>query len=94
MTAKEPIVAQVARKADIWKLLPDGGFVAGDPNTGRTAYAYPTSANAEHAKHNPAREAAMMLGSANRFAGPNATETADYDARNWQRINCVEDGSK
>ena len=69
-----------------WRLLPDGGFVAGDPATGRTAYAYPNSAYAEWAKHNPAREAEMMLRSANRYGGPNAQETADYDARNWARM--------
>jgi hypothetical protein len=66
-----------------------GGFTVGDTDTGRTRYAYPTSAHAKWAARNPDREAAMMIASANRYAGPNARETADYDARNWLRLNAA-----
>jgi len=38
-----------------------GGFICGDTETGRTAYAYPTSTNATKALKNPAKIAKYMM---------------------------------
>jgi hypothetical protein len=65
-----------------FKLLADGGFVAGDTETGRTSYAYPTSPHATMARTMPERIAAEMIASANRVSG----DTADYDARMWAKM--------
>ncbi|MCW2242223.1 hypothetical protein [Azospirillum canadense] len=40
---------------------PEGGFLAGDTETGLTSYAYPTSSDATKAKRNPAKVAAEMM---------------------------------
>lgn len=69
-----------------FKLLPDGGFVAGDVDTGRTSYAYPTSTHATLAKRNPEREARIMLKAANRLQD---VDTSEYDARNWASMQLV-----
>lgn len=45
----------------------DGGFRCGDTQTGRTAYAYPTSIRASAARRNPAQTATEMLTEANAF---------------------------
>ena len=66
-----------------WAWCPDGGFVAGDPATGRTSYAYPTSTHATLAKRMPAFVAETMVAGANRFQGCPSDIVAAYDARNW-----------
>jgi len=66
-----------------YRLLPDGGFVAGDLATRRTSYAYPSSSFATLARTMPHRIAVDMLASANRWTG----DTADYDARNWALLD-------
>lgn len=68
-----------------FRLLPDGGFVAGDSQTGRTVYAYPTSNNARHAQHIPEYVAQAMLLDTNRMATDRDTSPIcrEYDARNW-----------
>lgn len=38
-----------------YRMLPDGGFVVGDTETGNASYAYPTSISAEGAKNAPIR---------------------------------------
>lgn len=69
----------------IFKLLSDGAFVAGDTASGKTAYAYPTSTNAEAAKKaTPARRqklAASMVGYEIATG-----DRAEYDARHWRQL--------
>lgn len=67
-----------------FKLLADGGFVAGDTFTEKTSYAYPTSTHATTARRLPERVALEMVQSANRLTG---CDTTDYDARMWAMIN-------
>jgi hypothetical protein len=45
----------------LYKLDAQGGFTCGDTETGRTAYAYPTSISADDAKHDPLRVARRMM---------------------------------
>lgn len=67
-----------------YRLLADGGFVAGDRATGRTAYAYPTSPNAEAARKAPLTVAREMLAESNVIAQtPVWGRQQDYDSRNW-----------
>jgi len=68
----------------VYELLADGGFVAGDTDTGFTAYAYPTSSHATMAKRQASRIAAEMVASANRFGA--VAGRGDYDARNWRKL--------
>ena len=67
----------------VFRLLADGGFVAGDTATGRTSYAYPTSEHANIARRLPDRVAREMMKAANAFVG---CDTADYDARMWRKL--------
>lgn len=73
----------------VWAFVDDGAFVVGDPTTGRTAYAYATSAHAVQAARNPDFEAALMIGSANRYGGPDPAQTDAYDQRQWQRLEAA-----
>jgi hypothetical protein len=45
----------------LFKLDSAGGFTVGDTATGRTAYAYPTSANASQARQLPYSVATEMM---------------------------------
>lgn len=74
----------------VFRLEPDGGFVAGDTETRRTSYAYPSSPNATLARKLPERIAGEMIASANRFAAscPNA-QIEEYDARMWASLQSV-----
>lgn len=45
----------------------DGGFLCGDTSTGRTAYAYPMSTNANRARVNAMRVAGEMMRKENAF---------------------------
>lgn len=45
----------------LYLLEPHGGFLVGDPASGLTAYAYPTSVYATSAQRQPARVAVDML---------------------------------
>ena len=69
-----------------FKLLADGGFVAGDSESGMTSYAYPSSPHAVAAKKHAELVAEEMLASerADYRAIPAIRE---YDRRNWERIN-------
>lgn len=71
-------------------LLPDGGFVCGDTDSGRTGYAYPTSPHATMARTVPERIAVEMIGSANRDNSP-ASIREDYDCRMWSKLGCRPD---
>lgn len=68
-----------------YRMLEDGAFIAGDTNTGRTAYAYPTSSHATLARRLPARIAAEMIASANRETVSQEIRD-DYDERNWTAL--------
>jgi hypothetical protein len=70
----------------VYKMLADGAFVAGDTETGRTCYAYPTSSHATLARKMPERIAADMVASANRDNSPKHIRD-HYDARNFASIN-------
>lgn len=65
----------------------EGGFVAGDTDTGHTSYAYPASIHAKQAKREPAKVAAEMMAGVhqtNPYCYPEVVKT--YDAHNWPRI--------
>jgi hypothetical protein len=49
----------------LFKLDAQGGFTCGDTETGRTAYAYPTSSHAQAAKKQPELVAAKMMANEN-----------------------------
>ena len=69
----------------VYKLLKNGGFVAGDAESGVTSYAYPTSPYALTAKKHPKAVAEEML----EFEQVNfrSSETIqEYDQRNWARL--------
>jgi hypothetical protein len=66
----------------LYRILPDGGFVAGDTDTRRTAYAYPKSGLAFRAKLQAAKVAAEMVSAANAEAIPDHIRIP-YDAANW-----------
>jgi hypothetical protein len=51
----------------VYKLDAEGGFICGDTETGRTAYAYPSSAQARLAKADPAPVARGMMRGENRI---------------------------
>lgn len=70
--------------AIIFKHDADGAFICGDTVTRMTSYAYPTSANAQQARKAPQAIAEDMLRGQTRHAG--WTHEADYDARNWRRL--------
>jgi hypothetical protein len=64
----------------IYRILADGGFVAGDADTELTGHAYPTSVQARHARRHPVRTALEMIGA------EIASRADDYDSRNWKRL--------
>ena len=69
-----------------FKLETNGAFIAGDTETGRTVYAYPSSTHATQAKWHPKTVAAKMM-TAENSAGKWRDAFDDYDLRNWTRIN-------
>lgn len=72
-----------------FRIMPDGAFVAGDPATGLTAYAYPTSTYAETAARSD-KWAADTAGKMLRGQLTHA-DRDEYDLRNWWRINTGEE---
>lgn len=66
----------------VFKLLPDGGFVAGDTESRMTSYAYPTSPLAKVARHSPKTVAEEMLAREMPFFRV-APSILEYDQRNW-----------
>ena len=67
-----------------FKAMRDGAFVTGDTGTGLTSYAYPTSQAATAGRKHPEKTAkAMML----LEAVSTLSDRAEYDDRNWRRIN-------
>ena len=71
----------------VYKLCSDGSFVAGDTETRKTAYAYPTSPYAEHAKRKPDEVAQSLLSceSWRQPCGPKFMR--EYDANNWEVLD-------
>jgi hypothetical protein len=82
----------------VYRLMPDGGFVAGDTATERTSYAYPTSTYATRAKRTPRGVAAEMMEHENQAltyhledrrqrgeTGP--VRVLEFDTRNWVLLN-------
>lgn len=70
----------------VYKILPDGGFVAGYTESKVTSYAYPSSAHASKARKAPAKVADQMI----RFEIPWAHESElgkEYDRKNWEILN-------
>lgn len=65
----------------------DGGFVAGDTISGRTAYAYATSIYAAKARKTPLSVARVMVEQAISFGGCPDFVRADADSRNWRTLN-------
>ena len=79
----------------VHKLLPDGGFVAGDTHTGRTSYAYPTSPSAKLGRKQPGEAAADMMRRENAIsAAARSVGGQDYDARNWARLDAQPEGAR
>ena len=81
-----------------WKLTDDGALVCGDLDSRVTSYAYPTSPNAETAKRLARRGIPAMqrfvvqiLAKAAKLRVGSESE-AEYDARNWRKINFGNDG--
>jgi hypothetical protein len=80
-----------------WTITEDGAFICGDLDSRVTAYSYPSSPNAEKAK----RLARHGIPAIMRFAVRVVTKTAklrvgaeheaEYDARNWRKINVGQD---
>lgn len=66
----------------IFKMLEDGGFVAGDKGTGMTSYAYPSSPHANVAKKHPKAVAEDMIGS-EKMAYRVMPWGKEYDRKNW-----------
>lgn len=72
-----------------YRLLPDGGFVAGDTETGRTAYAYPTSPRAEAARKRPEATATAILADSAGLLAQLLPERPEYHLANWDLLDEV-----
>ena len=66
----------------VFKMLDDGGFVAGDRDSGMTSYAYPSSPHANVAKKHPKLVAEDMLGS-EWMQARSIPAVKEYDRKNW-----------
>lgn len=66
-----------------YRLLPDGGFVCGDTQTGLTSYAYQTSTHAERARRHPKLVAREMCGAEDAICRV-LPSVRGADARHWQ----------
>lgn len=69
----------------VFKMLKSGAFVAGDTETRLTAYAFPSSPNADRAKRCPKATASEMMAHENTLAFAHKT-SPDYDASNWKDL--------
>lgn len=69
---------------------PDGGFLAGDPASGRTAYAYPSSVHEVQARREPGRVAENMMRSENALMDRTAWGR-ERDESNWALLNEYDD---
>jgi uncharacterized protein (DUF608 family) len=71
----------------VFKILPDGGFVAGDTATGVTSYAYPSSIYATAARKKPAKVAADMIQGESSLSRTYSEYAKEYDRKNWETLN-------
>jgi len=69
----------------VFKMLDDGGFVAGDRDSGMTSYAYPSSPHAIVAKKHAKLVAEDMLGS-ERMSYRAVPAIKQYDLKNWELL--------
>ena len=69
----------------VFKILEDGGFVAGDRGSGLTCYAYPNSPHANVARNHPKAVAEEML-SSERINYRTVSAIRNYDRENWARL--------
>ena len=69
----------------VFKMLEDGGFVAGDRGSGMTSYAYPSSPHANVAKKHPKLVAEDML-SREWMQARNIPAVKEYDRLNWKLL--------
>ena len=77
----------------------DGGFVAGDPVTGATSYAYKASQRAGEARRDPYATAYAMLAKARpSYSGVVNSYVAaivkEYDASNWATLDAINGTTK
>lgn len=72
----------------VFKMLDDGGFVAGDRDSGMTSYAYPSSPHATVAKQYAKLVAEDMLRS-EWMQARNIPFVKEYDRKNWMLIEGV-----
>lgn len=70
----------------VFKMLDDGGFVAGDRDSEMTSYAYPSSPYALAAKNYPKLVAEDMLAS-ERIHYRNVPAVKEHDDRNWRLLS-------
>jgi transposase-like protein len=74
----------------------DGAFICGDHDTRATSYSYPTSHNAKVAARAKSAEVIELLARSILMAEMNqrigAEHEAEYDARNWRRLNSEMEG--
>lgn len=71
----------------VFKMQDNGGFAAGDTETLRTSYAYPSSPHATAAKAKPSQTARAMIEQANDHIGTlPAPLLLDYDRRIWELL--------
>ena len=75
----------------VFKMLDDGGFVAGDRGSGMTSYAYPSSPDATVAKKYPKAVAEDMLGS-ERMDFRAIPAIKEYDRKNWETLGETANG--
>jgi len=66
----------------VYKMLEDGGFVAGDRDSEMTSYAYPTSPHALVARKDPELAAKDMLRGEN-ILYRSIPAIKEYDRKNW-----------
>lgn len=69
----------------VYRMLDDGGFVAGDRDSEMTSYAYPTSPYATAAKKHPKAVAEDMM-SNERIEFRRIPAVQDYDISNWRKL--------
>ncbi len=66
----------------VFKMLEDGGFVAGDRGSGLTAYAYPSSSHANVAQRYPKLVAEEMIENEKPHYRQ-LDSVKEYDRKNW-----------
>jgi hypothetical protein len=68
----------------VYKMLPDGGFLAGDTETRRTSYAFATSPFALLANKSPEKIATEMMRERNLFSWNDLPPYEGANAEHWR----------